>query len=215
MIVYFVYEDWTAEPTPRCFYVGKGLDGRVKDPRRNKHHSHIADKYSFVRQVVFSSSDEVLALAKEVQLIAEHKTFVHDPSYTFGANYTCGGEGSSGARHEWSDHRRKQASEAQKRRFNRPKELLKHSLATQKQWNDQERLDRQVERMKCLNPAYTHPDTEQTRNNKSEGQKRRYDDPSERYRMSELTKASAARPEVFQKRSKAQKARRARERQIQ
>jgi hypothetical protein len=96
--MFFVYEDWTVEPFPRCFYVGKGILNRVKNLRRNKHHMNIVKAHGIDRRVVFASSVEQLTFDVEVKLIAEHKTFVYDLDYVFGANYTRGGEGTSGFR---------------------------------------------------------------------------------------------------------------------
>ena len=96
MNTYFVYEDWTTESTPRCFYVGKGDRGRVKILQRNNHHKNIVKSLGIERKIVFATSVERLALDVEIELIAEHKTFVNSFDYVFGANYTKGGEGTSG-----------------------------------------------------------------------------------------------------------------------
>lgn len=95
---FFVYEDWTLESIPRCFYVGKGDRGRIKSLQRNKHHQNIIKKYGIDRRIVLATTIEQLALDTEIELIAEHKTFVHGTDYVFGANYTRGGEGTSGFR---------------------------------------------------------------------------------------------------------------------
>lgn len=95
---FFVYEDWTLEQIPRCFYVGKGDRGRIRNFQRNKHHQNIIKKHGIDRRVVLVTTVEQLALDTEIELIAEHKTFVHGADYVFGANYTRGGEGTSGFR---------------------------------------------------------------------------------------------------------------------
>ena len=41
----YVYEDWTCEEAPRCFYVGKGMLNRVKRNTRNQLHTNIVNKY--------------------------------------------------------------------------------------------------------------------------------------------------------------------------
>lgn len=94
--MFFVYEDWTSESVPRCFYVGKGDQGRIKGLQRNNHHGNIVKAYGIDRRIVLVTSIERLALDVEVELIAEHKTFVYGPDYVFGVNYTRGGEGTSG-----------------------------------------------------------------------------------------------------------------------
>ncbi len=95
--MFYVYEDWTLEEQPRCFYVGKGTHSRVCQTRRNKFHTNIKQKYGMSRKVVFSTSDEEEAKNTEIRLIAERKTYVLDGGW--GANFTRGGEGSSGYKH--------------------------------------------------------------------------------------------------------------------
>lgn len=211
MSVYYVYEDWTTETSPRCFYVGKGLKSRINDIRRNKHHVHIVQKYGLQRKVVLTTLDEYVAFNHEKQLIVEHKTFVRDPDCVFGANYTQGGEGTSGTKFEWSTKRRYDASQAQKRAFQRQERRIQHAEATKKQWLDGARKLKQIERLRQNNPSHTHPDTDETRKRKSDGQKQRFKLLTERQRMSELTRKSCQNPEVFEKRSLAQKNRRRRE----
>jgi len=98
-MTYYVYIDWTCEDVPRPFYVGKGNENRVLFESRNKHHDRIAVKYGMHRELVFATSVEQLALDAEIELIAAYKTFVYAPDYVFGANYTRGGEGTSGFHH--------------------------------------------------------------------------------------------------------------------
>lgn len=94
--MFFVYEDWTLEDAPRCFYVGKGEKRRVKCKRRNRHHANITKMYGLDRRIVLSTRVETDALDAEIRLIAERKTCVYAQDYIFGANYTFGGEGTSG-----------------------------------------------------------------------------------------------------------------------
>jgi hypothetical protein len=169
---FYVYEDWTLELSPRCFYVGKGDIARVKTLRRNRHHTNIAQKYGVRREIMLITSIETMALEREVELIAERKTFVYG-DYVFGANYTRGGEGVSGARFEWSNQRREDARQAQLRSFQKPERLAQHVAATTKQWQDQARRQEQSERMKRSNPSRIGGDTVITRSRKSAGQKRR------------------------------------------
>jgi len=109
---YSVYLDVTVEETPRPFYIGKGKAGRVKDPKRNAYHQRIAAKYGMLRSVVFETDDEQEALAVEVQLIAELRTFKGGGEGWWGANLTLGGEGISGHKH--TDESRRKNSESNK-----------------------------------------------------------------------------------------------------
>ena len=87
---FFVYVDWTTEDVPRPFYVGKGNERRIKFPRRNRLHENIANKHGLIRQVVFETDDEQLALALEQRLIEEYKTYVHGGEGYWGACPHCG-----------------------------------------------------------------------------------------------------------------------------
>lgn len=94
-----VYVDWTTEETPRPFYVGKGTERRLRIVTRNKLHSAIMTKYGFDRRVVFETDEEKNALDRECELIKEHNTYVYGSGW--GANFTLGGEGISGAKRPW------------------------------------------------------------------------------------------------------------------
>lgn len=178
---------------------------------RNRRHSNIAHAHGIKREVVFESCVESQVFDKEKQLIAFHKTYAYDHD-CWGANYTLGGEGTSGAKLPWTPERRKAASIIQKQTFKNPLRYKQHVDATKKQWHDQNRRAAQSLRMKLQNPSHTHPDTSETRKRKSLGQKRRFTNPDERQRMSELTRKSCLRSDVFEKRSLAQRVRRQRER---
>ena len=94
---FHVYEDWTLENPPRCFYVGKGDSDRVIKLRRNGDHSVVTSQYGQNRVVVLSTYDEVEALNLERKLIAERHTYLKDPIYNgIGCNKTLGGQGNSG-----------------------------------------------------------------------------------------------------------------------
>jgi len=93
---FFVYEDWTLESQPRCFYVGKGKRNRVSGRKRNKHHTNIMNKHGLDRRVVMGPVTNIEACRLERSLIAERRTYVHAINYVFGANYTEGGEGRIG-----------------------------------------------------------------------------------------------------------------------
>lgn len=103
--MYYTYVDWTVEPTPRPFYVGKGTLERVQlVARRNPRHTAIRKAYGFRREVVFSSENEVDALEREKQLIIELNT--RDDHGGWGANFTEGGSGVKGRNHDEQTKRR-------------------------------------------------------------------------------------------------------------
>ena len=93
-----VYEDWTLEEAPRCFYVGKGNDDRVEKLKRsNCYHREISSELGQCRVVVASSSNEDQILEIERKIISERHTYVKDPEYNgIGCNLTKGGQGNSG-----------------------------------------------------------------------------------------------------------------------
>lgn len=90
-IKYYVYVDKRVR-TGKVFYVGKGKLIRVREAlRTNKHWMRIVLKdKGYIREVVFITEFEVIALAEEIRLIALYgrKNL---------ANATDGGEGQSGA----------------------------------------------------------------------------------------------------------------------
>ena len=97
--MYFVYEDWTKEINPRCFYVGKGRKRRINCLLRNKKHTNISVCYGIDRKIVFQTFDENLAFELEMELIKKHNTFSTGETNVFGANFTSGGEGVSAPSH--------------------------------------------------------------------------------------------------------------------
>ena len=96
--MFYVYEDWTTEETPRCFYVGKGDDSRVARLKRaNDRHFKIASVLGQNRRIILSTFDENEALEHEKRLIKECHTHPHDPEYNgIGCNRTTGGQGNAG-----------------------------------------------------------------------------------------------------------------------
>jgi hypothetical protein len=78
-------------------YVGKGNEGRTRNPERNGKHRHVRKTYGLRREVVFTSDDENDCFRREIELVAEHHTYVHDPlAADVACNFTKGGEGVSG-----------------------------------------------------------------------------------------------------------------------
>ena len=95
--MYFTYIDWTLEEHPRPFYVGKGTKIRTRNPKRNNKHCHVSHTHGYRRDITFSSDDENACLTREIELIAEHHTYIHDPRASeIACNFTVGGEGASG-----------------------------------------------------------------------------------------------------------------------
>jgi len=105
-----VYIDSTLEEIPRTFYVGKGNRRRVRGfIDRNEIHERIRTKHGFKRTIVFETNDEHEALIKEIELIAQYKTFAHGGEGWWGANLTKGGDGTSGR--VWTQEQRVAARE--------------------------------------------------------------------------------------------------------
>lgn len=124
----YVYEDWTIEDVPRCFYVGKGNLNRLRQSQRNVHHERIAAKYGLDRRIVFNSNNNEECLQREIDLIAERHTYVRDPVYNgVGCNYTLGGEGVTG--YERSEELRRHHSEVMKGHTTSPETRMKLSMA--------------------------------------------------------------------------------------
>lgn len=95
--MFFVYVDFADDGRP--FYVGKGMQQRVKALSRNKFHDSVAKKHGCRREVMLETSFEFEALNREIRLIAELHTFVDDPHGNgIGTNFTTGGDGLCGHR---------------------------------------------------------------------------------------------------------------------
>lgn len=109
-----VYEDWTTEEQPRCFYVGKGDDDRVaKLKRSSREHAAIVTKFGQQRVVVATSENEAEMLDVERRVIVDQHTYVKDPDYNgIGCNKTRGGQGNSGR--IVTDETRRKISEAKR-----------------------------------------------------------------------------------------------------
>lgn len=98
--MYFVYEDWTLEDIPRCFYVGMGNSGRLKNFKRNSLHKHIIQNFGVKRVVVSSFEDAESACNLEKNLVYERHTFINDVNHNgLGCNLTPGGDGPHGYKH--------------------------------------------------------------------------------------------------------------------
>jgi hypothetical protein len=119
-----VYVDHRAD-TGTPFYVGKGLNGRVKYEKRNRRHTHTVRKHGLTREIVIATTVHDIALAEEIRLIAELKT----RDVLGGANFTDGGEGTLG----WipTAVTRLRISRSNKGRETSDKERARRSLASQ------------------------------------------------------------------------------------
>lgn len=106
MKLFYVYVDWTNEPKPRRFYVGKGTNDRITCVERNNLHSKIRKKYGFHRIAIFETTNEDLAYTVEYKLISLFRTYVHGGNGWWGANLDLGGRGGLGTPKQ-PEHREK------------------------------------------------------------------------------------------------------------
>jgi hypothetical protein len=168
---FFVYVDFRGDDR-KPFYVGKGLEKRVKKERRNPLHTNIKNKHGIIREVVFESRNEQEAFDKEVQLIQELQT--HIDHGNGGANFTLGGEGVSGYKH--TKEQREVWSELHKKRWEDPefKEKMK-----------------ETHKKRCEDP--------EIRKKMSESQNKRWEDPEYKENMSEIKKKIWEDPEYKEK----------------
>ncbi len=84
--LWFVYLDWALEDIPRCFYVGKGDEKRVRKAKRNGAWHTISNEYGHRREIVFVTKSELEAYTYEETLTTHFKTYE-----CWGANLTPGG----------------------------------------------------------------------------------------------------------------------------
>jgi hypothetical protein len=105
--------------------VGKGDARRLKLTYRNRLHDNISKKHGVNRCVVLETEDEREAFARERELITEHRTYVYGGEDHWGANFTVGGEGCSGAHWRLSEETKRRISEAHKGRQRTPEHQRK------------------------------------------------------------------------------------------
>lgn len=150
-----VYVDYTVSEPRKVFYVGKGLQGRIRNFKRNKLHTNIANKYGIERILALETNDHTEAITKEIELIATYKTYVYGENYIFGANFTRGGEGATGRKYVPTSLTLKRQSEAQRGKKRKPwtlesrnhriqtmtgkKHHIKDSIAFKKRCSDNQR----------------------------------------------------------------------------
>lgn len=91
-MAFFTYAHQTAD-TGKIFYIGKGSrkDRQIAKTGRNKHWHNIVKKHGFIAEILAYWNTEQEAFDHEKLLIASFR----DMGYSL-ANYTNGGEGSSG-----------------------------------------------------------------------------------------------------------------------
>lgn len=93
--IYYVYEHIRLD-TNEIFYVGKGKGARHKSTKnRNKHWHSIVEKCGYTTKIVVDKVDEELAFLIEQEIISKYKKLNIKL-----ANYTNGGEGFSGGKHD-------------------------------------------------------------------------------------------------------------------
>jgi hypothetical protein len=100
----FGYKHWTLEEIPRCFYVGKGVEGRAQCAiRRSRKWQTVARRYGFRVEVCLGPVSDAEAIAWEINNIAAEDTFTTSFTTEGGKNIRCnftrGGDGALGYRH--------------------------------------------------------------------------------------------------------------------
>ena len=159
---FYGYKHWTLEEAPRCFYVGKGVANRPGSQRGRNHKWRAVTKRLGLRvEVCIGPVTDAEACAWEIEQITQEGTFsqCHDhDSDDIGCNFTRGGEGVAGC--VWSQSRRERVSVCLK---DRPKP---------------QRSAEHCQRLALANTG--RKDTLDVRKRKSDSQKARFQDPSER-----------------------------------
>ena len=158
---YYVYVHM--KPSGEPFYVGKGHGNRwLAVRRRNKHHTRCLNKYGLEALIVFDGLEESVALRKESEVI---KAF-REQGYAL-ANYTDGGQGSSGYKHT-------------------PEALQKMREASTGKTYSRESIDKGIESRKY----YRH--SEETKNRISAAHKGKTFSEESKRKMSDSQKARAS-----------------------
>lgn len=91
--MFYVYLDWTLENLPRCFYVGRGTNDRIKKRDRNKFWKRIAAKYGWRREIVICTSIYEVVCSEEINFIRDMNTFYYTNKDGIACNFTLGGDG--------------------------------------------------------------------------------------------------------------------------
>ncbi len=198
---FFVYVDYR-EDDGRPFYVGKGVDCRVRKSKRNPLHTKIKNKHGMVRKVLFETINQQEAFDKEVELIQELKT--HVDFGEGGANFTLGGDGTTG--YKWNEEQR----EACKKKWENPEFKQRMSELQKKSWENQDKKERMkaTKRKKWEDPEFKEKMSEsfkktwsdpELRKKLSEQQQKVWEDPELLKKHSEAIKDSLKKPEIKEK----------------
>lgn len=188
---FFVYVDFR-EDDGKPFYVGKGLNSRVKLEKRNPLHANIKNKHGMVRKIVLETHDEQEALQKEIELIQELKT--HVDFGVGGANFTLGGDGTSGYKH--IDESKEKMRESLKERWEDPEYKLRISEAIKKAWEDPEFKEKMGENSKKM---WEDPEHKKLI---SDSMKKVWEDPDHKEKVSDAIKQHHNDPEFRKKQGK-------------
>lgn len=99
---FYGYKHWTLEDTPRCFYVGKGLQRRPfstsRTHRSRKWHA-IVKRFGFRVEICVGPITNEEACAWEIESIVQENTYSMNYSHNgidIACNFTKGGEGAPG-----------------------------------------------------------------------------------------------------------------------
>lgn len=133
------YKHWTLEEHPRCFYVGKGVLGRVESRGSRNHKWHaIVKRFGIRVEICVGQLDNDAACQWEIENIAAEKTFSanHDHDVNdIGCNFTIGGDGVTGRQQAVAE--RMMRSERMKQRFaDEPNARLVISRVMVQRWAD-------------------------------------------------------------------------------
>ena len=173
--MWYVYVDWTVGEDSYPFYVGQGNAGRVRQLKRNRYHTGISSKYGCERKIVLETSNREEALAEEIRLIAELKTFYGDNPN--GANFTRGGDGGHGVnRRQVSEETRRKLAAAARGRVPTPESNRKRREAQLGKKKDRRPFtEEEKERLyagRRGRGSLTSPEANESRRQKLTGRKR-------------------------------------------
>lgn len=151
---HYVYVDWTTDEAAYPFYVGQGARRRISKKYRNMFHRRLALKHGLHREVVLGPVTREEALAEEVRLIAELRTFHGDNPR--GANFTRGGEGAPGHAVVMTDEWRAKIAASLSGRRSEPEANLKRSVAQLGKKKPRRKQFTQEERDRIYGPRRGH-----------------------------------------------------------
>jgi len=110
-VSFYGYKHWTLEEPPRCFNVGKGLRKRPTSSRSRSHKWHaIVKRYGLRVEICIGPTTNAEACTWETEQIDAVGTFStnhsHDDPNDIGCNFTRGGEGVIGRKHDEATRQR-------------------------------------------------------------------------------------------------------------